>query len=327
MPQPTPSDVHVDAALTNISVAYVQNENNFVAHNVFPVVPVNHQTDKYHIFVKNDWFRDDVVTKRAPETESSGSGFTMSTDSYTAEVWATHIDIDDQTRANADPGVDIETSSTRLVTQRMLIRRERIWTTEHFTTGAWGTDVVGGTNFTRWDDFGSSDPADDVDLGRETILQNTGFEPNTMVMDFKTFNKLKKHPLILERYKMTSAESVTVELLARYFEVDRILVMKSVYATNAEGGTAAYSFIAGKNCLLCYVNPTPQLMMPSAGYTMAWNGLSQVSGLQESGAGIAISNIDLRGSGKKVDRVEGEFAFDMKLVASDLGYFFSGTIA
>ena len=40
MPQPTSSDVHVDAILTNISVAYIQQQGAFIANRVFPSVPV-----------------------------------------------------------------------------------------------------------------------------------------------------------------------------------------------------------------------------------------------------------------------------------------------
>ena len=328
MSQPTPSDVHVDAALTNLSVAHIQNAANFVAHLVFPVVPVEHKTDKYYVFDKNDWYRDDAVTKRAPNEESSGSGYGLGTDTYSADVWATHVDVDDQVRGNADPAIDPEMVANRIVTNRMLIRRERIWTTEHFTTGQWATDLVGGTDFAQWSDYGSSDPQADIDTGREVILQNTGQLPNTLVVNFQTHNVLKKHPLILERYKYTSAESITAELIARFLEIDRYMVMKSIYSPTKEEETPeVYSFIAGKHALLAYVNPNPTLMEPSAGYTMAWRGLSRVSGLSENGAGVAISNINMRGAGKKVDRIEGEFAFDMKKVSSDCGYFFSGCIA
>lgn len=322
MSQPTPADVHVDAALTDISVAYVQNETNFVSGQVFPAVPVNHQTDKYFKFDKNDWFRDDAVTKRSPNQESSGSGYGLSTDTYSADVWATHVDIDDQVRANADPAVDPEEAATRIVTQRMLIRRERQFATDYFTTSVWDTDVVGSTDFTKWSDYGSSDPAENIDAGREGILGKTGFEPNTLLVSYEVHNVLKKHPLVLERFKYTSSDSVTAQMLARYFEVDRYLVSKAVYATNEEDASSeTYSFAFGKNALLCYVNPAPALMMPSAGYNFVWSRLTGLNNM-----GTAISNIDMRPSGKKVDRIEGEFSFDMKAVSTDLGYFFSAAV-
>ena len=55
MPQPTQNQVHVDAILTNISVAYMQKQENFIANKVFPIVPVDKQSDKYFSYTKNDW--------------------------------------------------------------------------------------------------------------------------------------------------------------------------------------------------------------------------------------------------------------------------------
>ncbi|NBO09074.1 MAG: hypothetical protein EBV30_06965, partial [Actinobacteria bacterium] len=68
MAQPTSGDVHVDAILTNISVAYIQEQAAYVASRIFPTVPVEKQSDKYFIYTKGDWFRDEAQL-RAPATE------------------------------------------------------------------------------------------------------------------------------------------------------------------------------------------------------------------------------------------------------------------
>ena len=47
MTNPTLSQVHVDAILTNSSVAYIQAADNFIANKVFPIVPVDKQSDLY----------------------------------------------------------------------------------------------------------------------------------------------------------------------------------------------------------------------------------------------------------------------------------------
>src|SRR3954469_3722543 len=101
MPNPTQSDLHVNAPLTNVSVAYVQSADSYIADKIFPKVPVNKQSDLYHKYSKSDWRRT-RVKKRAPGTESPGVGWTTDTDTYFADVYAVHKDIDDQTRANAD---------------------------------------------------------------------------------------------------------------------------------------------------------------------------------------------------------------------------------
>ena len=48
MPQPTQSDVHVDAILTNMSVAYMQEAYAFVASRAFPQINVQQAMDKLH---------------------------------------------------------------------------------------------------------------------------------------------------------------------------------------------------------------------------------------------------------------------------------------
>lgn len=44
---PTQGNVHVDAILTNISVAFMQDQTQFGADRVFPIVPVQKQSDKF----------------------------------------------------------------------------------------------------------------------------------------------------------------------------------------------------------------------------------------------------------------------------------------
>ena len=47
MPQPTSSDVHVDAVLTQISIAYMQQAGVYIANRVFPSINVDKQSDKF----------------------------------------------------------------------------------------------------------------------------------------------------------------------------------------------------------------------------------------------------------------------------------------
>ncbi|HYE75636.1 MAG TPA: hypothetical protein VEF04_19995, partial [Blastocatellia bacterium] len=108
MAQPTSSAVHaVDVPLTNISTAYIQSQNNFVASQVFPIVPVMKASDKYYTYTKADWFRDEAK-RRADATPSAGSGYGLSTGNYSCDVFALHKDIGQQVRANADAGINLD---------------------------------------------------------------------------------------------------------------------------------------------------------------------------------------------------------------------------
>lgn len=314
--QPTPQDVHIDSALTDFSVAYFQDETNYVWRQAFPQKPVVHMTNKFFIFSKNDWLRDDSVKKRAPGEGAPRSGFTLSTDSYSADVWWTEVPLSDMVVKNSDPSIPLDQVATRLVTQRMLIRGERIWASKFFTSGIWGTDL---TPATLWSDY-ASDPQKDLDTAKETILQNTGRMANKLIVGFQVHNALKRHPIIKDMYKYTSSKSITAEMLAEAFELDEYIVSKAAYASNEEGQAGSYSFIAGKNALLVYADGSPSIMEPCAGATFCWTELSAVNS-----AGIAIDQYyDVK---VKDDVVRGQFAFDMKVTGSDLGYFFPNCIA
>ena len=320
MPQPTVRDVHVDAALTNVSVAYIQDQTNFIADKVFPIVPVEHQSNVYFKYDKGAFFRDEA-TIRAAATESAGSGFELGTDSYYCPKWAIHKDVDDDTVANADPVVDPFRDATQFTTQQLLIRRERLFATQFLTTGKWGTDVVGGTNFAQWDDEASSDPFEDMKVARIKMLSSTGYLPNTLTVSYETHEALKKHPLVMDRFKYTSSDSITEAMLARLFEVDNYLVAKSIYQTSAEkAATSTFAFIASKCALLSYSAPNPSLLQPTGGYIFAWRGLTGLNG-----AGIRTKRF--RMEHLEADRVETEMALAMKLVAADMGYFFSATVS
>ena len=325
MPQPTQSQVHVDAILTNISVAYMQQAENFIADKVFPIVPVDKQSDKYFKYTKNDWLRDEAQV-RADGTESVGSGYNITTETYYADVYAIHKDVGDQTRANADAPINVDREAAEFVTHRLLLRRELQFVSDYMTGGVWGTTASGVASgastgeFVQWDNYTDSDPIDDIEEAKAEILSVTGMQANTLVLGYDVFRSLKHHPDLVDRIKYTSSQTITEDMLARMFDIDRVLVSKSIKATNAEGAAGAYSFTTGKNALLCHVADAPGLLTPSAGYHFQWTGVSQ-------GLGATIGTSSFRLESLKATRIESEIAFDNKVVGADLGYFWTSAVS
>ena len=82
MPLLTPSQVHIDQPLTNLTIAYLQDQSNFIADKVFPVVGVDKQSDKYYIYDRDNMNRAGDVKKLAPRTEVNRIGMSLSQDSY-----------------------------------------------------------------------------------------------------------------------------------------------------------------------------------------------------------------------------------------------------
>jgi hypothetical protein len=324
--QPSRADVHVDRPLTNISVAYMQSAGNFIADRVFPVIPVGKQSDKYFTYDRGMFNRDEMQL-RAPGAESAGATYSLSTASYLADTWALHKDIADQVRANADSPLQLDREATEFLTIKALIRKEKNWNDSYFSTGIWGTDVTGvaaapgAGQFLQWNDAASS-PIEDVRKGARVMHKSTGFRPNKLVLGRPVYDALLDHPDVIGRIDRGQTAGTAVVMrqnLAALFEMDEILVMDAILNTAVEGATNAHDFVGGRNALLCYSNPSPGLMVPSAGYTFSWTGLL--------GAGALGTRIKrMRMEHLESDRLEIEMSFDQRKVAADLGYFFSSAV-
>lgn len=327
---PNITQVHVDRLLVNFSVAYIQSESAFICNQVFPMLPVDKKSNRYMIYTKDDWFRDDAQL-RAPGTESAGGGYDVdNTPTYTCQVYAYHKDIDEQIDANTDLPMNQKRDAVRFVTRKLLLRQEIQWVSDFFTTGKWtgsstGTDI---TVATTWDDP-TSTPIEDVQAQQLAILTNTGFEPNTLVVGFAVYQKLVRHPDVIDLIKYSAGPGnpaiANESALAKIFGVERVLVSKSVKNTAAKtpgSTTFTGATIAGKHALLCYVNPSPSIMEPCSGYHFMWTGISR-------GIGTTVSayEIPMPWLGLNTVRVEAEVAWANKLVGADLGAFFASVVA
>lgn len=322
---PTMQNAHIDRALTNISVAYMQDASAFIADKVFPIVKVKRQSDVFYVYNKGDFMRDEAALRGAG-TESAGGDYGVeAADPYYCRKHAFHKDVTAEERANYDEPLDADRDATDFVTQKMLIRREMEWASKFFKEGIWGKEISGaasasGNNVVYWDEPTSNPIKDITDAGVE-MASKTGYKPNTLVLSPFAFNALKNHEDVLDRVKYTQKGIVTADLLATLFEVDNVYVAWSVVNTAAKGKEDNVNFIMGKHALLCYSNPTPALKKPSAGYIFAWTGLE---GSGAYGNRIVRLPMDMLGLG--TERIEGEAAFDCKQIAADLGVFFKNIV-
>ena len=324
---PTMQNAHIDRALTNISVAYLQDASAFIADKVFPIVPVKKQSDVFFIYDKGDFMRDEAKVRGAG-TESAGGDYGVeASEPYYCRKHAFHKDVTPEERANYDEPLDADTDAADFVSQKMLIRREMEWASKFFTAGVWGTEVSGvAENATegqalQWN-LATSNPIKDITEAGVAMAAATGFKPNTLVLSPYAFNALKNHEDILDRIKYTQKGIVTADLLATLFEVKNVYVAWGVVNSAAKGSADAVDFIMGKNALLCYAAERPALRKPSAGYIFAWTGLE---GSGAYGNRIVRLPMDMLGLG--TERIEGEIAFDVKKVCADLGCFFKDIVA
>ena len=257
MAQPTMSDLHVNALLTDMSGMYSQEQDAFIARDVFPIVPVTKISDRYVMYSRADFNRNQMQ-KRAPGTTVKNIGYRVDTQpTYLCDVWALGKTIDDQVRGNADNIFNLDLEATRLLTTQSLINREYAWMSTFFQGGIWSNMWTGGASnsvggyptgpanstasaytFMVWSNPAST-PIQDVRKLKQIVqLTSGGFRPNRMVIGRPVFDVLLDHPEFVDRvkYGQTAPKpaQVILDTLAAIFEMDRVHVSDAVYNTASE---------------------------------------------------------------------------------------------
>ena len=322
----TPSSVHIDQPLTNLTLAYVQSQENFIADKVFPTVGVAKQSDKYYIYDRASMNRSGDVKKLAPRTEVDRIGLALSNSSYYADVYGLGMDFDEQTLANEDAALEIRAAGAQTLVNRILIDREEKFASTFFAAGVWTGQS---TPANLWSDYTNSTPITDVTTARRAMqLTSGGYKPNTMVVGKEVRDILINHPDILARLNggatVSNTALVTNAKLAEIFEVESFFVMEAVKNSGAEGLAESNAFIGGKHALLTHTPSSAGLMTPAAGLTFAWNSISGVNNL---GVSIESFSDDALKRMQVAEHIQAKLAYDMKVVGADLGYFFNACVA
>lgn len=264
MPTPTPRDVHIEAPLSQFSIAY-KNEL-YIAEQVFPRVPVAKQSDYYFVFDKSAWFRDNVA-KRSPGTRAQRADYTITTGSYVAINYALAKAVPDEVRANADNPLQPDMEATEFVTDALLRGQE----------GRIAALVTGSTNWSyaaspavQWSSS-AADPLLDIEAAINGVVSTIGRAPNVAVMSWDVWRYLKNHPDLLDRVKYTrSGGQPQASDLAAWFNLDKVLIGTAIKDTSADGAAFSSQYVWGDGFWVGYVTQTPSLMTPSAGYLLEW---------------------------------------------------------
>jgi hypothetical protein len=266
---PSLNQLHVDEALTQISIAY--RNQAFVAEEVLPVVPVMKKNDVFFKFSKQHFraYKDAYAAgQRAQqiEVDLDARGF------YMADGHALEDSITDDEREQADPSAQIEIEKTEKLTNIIALNEEiNLFNNILTTTNITQNTTLSGTS--KWSDYVNSDTVSVVLAARRSVQQQIGDFPNYLLLSQAVLDTLANHPRILDRVKYTAngaRNQLDEQDLARVFKVDKVLVSAAIYQTSNEGEADSLGYLMGNNALLFYRPPRPGLRVPSLGYTFFW---------------------------------------------------------
>lgn len=311
---PEASQVHIDAALTNVSVAY--RNTDYIADRLAPMVGVRKQSDKYFIYdAEREAFRQ-TDDRRAPGSEANEVSFAMSSGSYYCESHALEGVISDEERQNADPAIQVDIDHAEFLTDKIDLNREINLASTIIDGGSVPSTTLSGTD--QWDDV-DSDPIDAIESAKATIQAAAQVAPNTLVLPYEVYVKVRNHADIIDRVKYVTMGVVTPDVLAEVFTVDQVLIPRAQKNTANPGATASMTYIWGKNALLCHVPKRPGLKTVGLASTFNWMAAPG----SVSGRLVEVWRDDAR----KSDLLRVERYYDHKLIAASAGYVWKAAVS
>lgn len=169
-----PSDVHVNAPLTNFALQF--RNRAFVAEEVFPVVTVMKESDVYYTFSREEL--RDADSLRAAGAKAKEVEWVPSTSTYTAEEYALRHLLPDRIINNADMPVRPRINTTaKLLKWIELGQEKRVQATAQNS----GNVVATVAASPKWD--GTSPTIEkDIDTAKDSVRNNAGVEPNAILL-------------------------------------------------------------------------------------------------------------------------------------------------
>jgi hypothetical protein len=278
---PAKKDIHIDTPMTQISIAY--RPQGFIVSQ-FPIVNVAKDSDKFFKFDGDSWLRDEAE-ERADGTVGAEGDYDVSSDSYTCVPYSFTKWVSDEERKRSDNPLAPDRNATEFVTDKLLIKTERLAQAAVFTAGSWAaghSSTLSGA--AQWDDFAGSDPIQDIEDAKAVIEPKIGRpgEEMTIILGRQVYRYARRHPLIQAQLGSQERKLLSAEQLAQIFDVKKVLVGSASYNSAAENDTASYGFIWGDKAWIGYLPERAELEKPSAFYVMSYNpsGLPTAQGVQ-----------------------------------------------
>ncbi len=263
---PPVGQLHIDSALTNLSVRY-RNEA-MIWPQVLPIIPVNKRSDKYFVYTKSDSYTladDTVFPKSLPNEMDWGT----STGNYSVKDHAFGDWLPEEVIENADVPLQPEVDTNDYLNMLLDIAQESRVANVVFNAANYSSaNQQTNSGSAQWNNANST-PIADIQNAIESCFQRA----NTLVFGIDTWKALRTNPQILDavkaatRFQGSNGGMATADEVASLFEVDQILIGRARYNTSKQGQTASFSRLWGKHASALYVEKNPGIRSITFGAT------------------------------------------------------------
>lgn len=219
-------DLRINAYLSEVARGY--KNNAFVAHYLFPTI--YSEKEKIDIFQFNKEAFNIYDTERAIRANSnviSPKGFSKHTTTLTEHDLSYPIDYREEQESEK---VKLQLHATNVVTEGLNLKHEKACADLVQNPNNYPNEnklILSGTScFTD----PNSDPQGVVDDAKDAVSRKIAQDPNVMVIGQDAWKTLKRHPQLKGLISDNLNKLVTLNLLKEIFEIDNIIIGKSIFA-------------------------------------------------------------------------------------------------
>lgn len=263
----------VDTVLTKVVLGY-NLDQEFSGHHLFPDVPVNEVGGKIVKFGKEAYVV--INSKRAPGETVRGVGISYSSEKFVLENRLLEaISPEEFIEMGNKAGIAVKAQAVNSVFRRMRLEGEydkALLANDANNYAASNKTTLSGTSL--WTSA-TADVLTQVNDAKSTIRSKTGRYPNVFHLDAKGFEALKRNTHIKEQFKYSGKASITTDMLANYFDVEKVVVGRAIHATDED---ADFIDLWQDNSILAYVPPKAlqAQAVQSYGYNYVHKGFPKV---------------------------------------------------
>lgn len=235
-----------------------RNVPNLICEELSPQVFVPKKTGKYYRYDESNIVLEDdrVLSSRggANETDHDFTTDTFEIVNYGLKEW-----IDGDVYDDADPPVQSEARPGTLmnIKDKLLIGKEKDLADVIFDPANFPGQTAALAGANRWDDP-NSDPLANFVTAAKTVLENSGYMINTLVLGYEAMLGLQYNPAVLDLLGDNSEKAVTKAILSKILMANGVNIPEqNIYVGAAQYKTklsAASTFIWGKKALFAYVD-------------------------------------------------------------------------
>lgn len=268
----------VDRVLTEHARGYSNDDMQMVGKLLFPVVTVPSRGTKRIEFGKEALMRYNTRRARGAEIQRIGLGYEGVPINLEQHALGPFVPREDVQDAEAGPGIDMQKEAVDAVSAIFNLSHERRAAAEARDPNKYATNnKLALTGTAKWSDD-ASDPGKAVEEWKEQVRSRCGFRPNTMVLTAPQASRCKFHPKIREHFKLTTAQTVTYQMLKDYFDVKHFGVAEAVETLDGD----TLQDVWGNDLILAFVNHSERRTrrQPSYGYTFGLRGYPIVTPLR-----------------------------------------------